>query len=263
MLLADKTAVIYGGGGAIGGAIARAFAREGARIFLVGRSQAKLDVVANDITAAGGFAKTAQVDALDEAAVGAHADAAAALSGGIDIAVNAVGVHHVQGASLAELSLEDFFHPVAVYVQTSFIIAKAVTRHIRRRSGVILTITTPAAHMPGPGFMGHSAAYGAVEAMTRHMAGEFGADGIRAICLRSHAIPEAIPISHSREVFDQVAARAGISVDEMLAGVAQSTLLKRLPTLDQVAETATFLASDRAGAMTGVIANLTCGAVLD
>jgi NADP-dependent 3-hydroxy acid dehydrogenase YdfG len=66
MLLRDKNAVIYGGGGAIGGAVARAFAREGAKVFLAGRTLAKLDAMAREISAAGGRAETAELDALDE-----------------------------------------------------------------------------------------------------------------------------------------------------------------------------------------------------
>ena len=77
-LLADKVAVVYGGGGAIGGSCARVFAREGARVFLAGRTRAKLDTVARDIAAAGGHADVTALDVLDEAAVRAHADRAAA-----------------------------------------------------------------------------------------------------------------------------------------------------------------------------------------
>jgi 3-oxoacyl-[acyl-carrier protein] reductase len=107
MLLQDKTAVIYGGGGAIGGAVARAFAREGATVFLAGRTFDKLSQLAREISAAGGKAETAQVDAVDEQAVDAHADAVAAEAGGIDIALNAVGIPHVQGTPFAELSLRN------------------------------------------------------------------------------------------------------------------------------------------------------------
>jgi len=66
MLLENKNAVIYGGGGSIGGAVARAFAREGAKVFLAGRTLATIDAVAEEISASGGVAETAQVDALDE-----------------------------------------------------------------------------------------------------------------------------------------------------------------------------------------------------
>lgn len=265
MLLQDKTAVIYGGGGAIGGAMARVFAREGARVFLAGRNPAKQAAVARDIMAAGGKAETAELDALDAPAVEAHAAEVAAATGGrLDVAVNAIGIAHVQGVPLLELSPEDFFHPVSVYVRSAFITAKAAARQmVPRRSGVIFNLTTPAGQMPGPGFMGHNAAAGAVEAMTRHLAGELGESGIRVLCLRSHAIPDAVALSHSREVFGKAAAQAGMSIAQMLDGAAQSTLLKRLPTLAQVAEMAAFMASDRANATTGAIVNLTSGFLLD
>ncbi|MGH7712317.1 MAG: SDR family NAD(P)-dependent oxidoreductase, partial [Gemmatimonadaceae bacterium] len=112
MLLQDKKAVIYGAGGAIGGAVARTFAREGAQVFLAGRTLAKLETVAQDIRKAGGTAETAQVDALDEKAVDTHANAVAAKAGGIDIALNAIGVVHVQGTPFGELTINDFQHPI-------------------------------------------------------------------------------------------------------------------------------------------------------
>jgi hypothetical protein len=112
MLLRNKNAVIYGGGGAIGGAVAHAFAREGARVFLAGRTRAKLDQVAREISAAGGTAQVAEVDALDEKAVDGHADAVTANAGAIDIALNAVGIRHVQGTPFAALSFQDHAHPI-------------------------------------------------------------------------------------------------------------------------------------------------------
>lgn len=265
MLLKNKNAVIYGGGGAIGGAVAHAFAREGARVFLAGRTLAKLDAIAEEISAAGGTVETAQVDALDEHSVEKHADAVAARTGGIDIALNAVGIFHVQGTPLAELSLEDFEYPVKSYIRTNYITAKAVSRHmVKQESGVILTLSTPVSRMPGPGFMGHSVACAGIEAMTRHLAGELGMSGIRVICLRSHMIPGAAVVdSHSRDIFRLNAESAGITLEEMLAGAGNGTLLKRLPTLAEVANTAAFMASDHAGAMTGTVANMTCGFIMD
>src|SRR6202022_1417399 len=104
MLLEGKTAVIYGGGGAIGGAVARAFAREGARVFLTGRTLDKLEVVADDIRAAGGAGEGARGDGAEENAVDSHADAVAARAGGIDISFNLVTHGDVQGTPLAEMS---------------------------------------------------------------------------------------------------------------------------------------------------------------
>ncbi len=197
-----------------------------------------LDAVAYDIATNGGIVEVAEVDALDERPVEAHAEAVAAKAGGIDIALNAVGIFHVQGTPLAELSLEDFVHPIASYTRTNFI--------------------------AGTGYIGYGAACGAVESMSRLLAAELGPSGIRVICLLPHAIPEATAMgSHSRDVFRPFAERAGITVEQMLARHADTTLLKRLPTLAQVANVAAFVASDQAGAMTGTVVNLTCGTLVD
>src|SRR5215212_5628196 len=130
MLLENKNAVIYGGGGAVGGAVARAFAREGAKVHLAGRTRESLDAVA----------ETAQVDALDEQAVNSYVDAVAEKAGGIDISFNLISVEDVQGTPLAEMSLEDFERPVMTAVRTQFLTSRAAARHmIMQGSGVILT----------------------------------------------------------------------------------------------------------------------------
>ena len=266
MLLEGMSAVVYGGGGAIGGATARAFAREGARVFLAGRSAAKMERVVRDIAAAGGRAEAASVDALDPVAVERHADEVAAKAGGIDIALNALGIVHVQGTPLAELSLEDYARPIAAYTRTNFVTAKAVARHMTKRGkGVVLTLSTPGSRMAGVGFLGYGVTCAAIEAFSRLLAAELGGQGIRVVCLRPDAIPEALGQgSHARQVFQGFAERAGTTVEAMLAERAGTgSLLKRFPTLAQVADYAAFVASDRAGAMTGAIANLTCGSIVD
>lgn len=263
MLLKNKTAIVYGGGGAIGGAAARAFARDGARVFLAGRTLERLEKTAHDIRANGGFAEVALLDALDERAVERHADAVASVVGGIDIALNAVGIAHVQGTPFGELSLAEFETPVAAYARTNFLTARAVSRHMPRQ-GVILTLSTPGARLSGVGFLGNGVASAAVEAMSRILAGELGAQGIRVICLRPDAIPELLEVSHARAAFEGFASRAGMSVDDMLAArAANGPLLRRFPTLAEIGDFAAFIASDRAGAMTGAIANLSCGTLVD
>ena len=139
MLLKDKNAVIYGGGGSIGGAVARAFAREGANVFLAGRTRAKLEEVADEIRSSGGVAETAQVDALDEKAVDEHADAVAGSAGGIDISFNLISHGDVHGTPMVEMDLEDYARPVVTAVRTTFLTWRAAARHmIRQGSGVIL-----------------------------------------------------------------------------------------------------------------------------
>jgi len=265
MLLERKVAVIHGGGGAIGGAVARAFAREGAKVFLAGRTLAKVEAVARDITRAGGRAEAAQVDAFDERAVNGYLTDVVAKTGRLDITLNAVGLFHVQGTPFAELSLEDFTYPLATYTRTNFLTAKAAARHmVKQGSGVVLTLSTPGSRMSGVGFLGYGVTCGAIETFTRILAGELGPSGVRAVCLRPDAIPEALATSHARRVFNGFAERAGVKVEHMLAERARvGTLLQRFPTLAQVANFAAFVASDGAGAMTGAIANLTCGSVVD
>lgn len=265
MLLNNKNAIIYGGGGAVGGAIARAFAAEGANVFLAGRTLAKLQKVAEEIKAAGGRAEINRVDALDEDATLAHVDDIVRRMGTVDIVLNAIGIVHVQDKGFMDMTLEQFELPVSVYTKSTFITSKAAARHMKRQqSGVILTLTTPASRMPGPGFIGHSVACAGVEAIARNLAGELARDNIRVVTLRSHAIPESTnSASSSREIFQTNAMSSGITLDEMLAGAAGGTLLKRLPTLEQVAETAVFMSSDKAGAITGNVINISCGFLVD
>jgi NAD(P)-dependent dehydrogenase (short-subunit alcohol dehydrogenase family) len=152
MLLDNKTAVIYGAGGAIGGAVAQAFAREGARLFLTGRDVAKLDALGID-------ADTAQVDALDENAVNAHLDEVVARAGGVDISINAIGPGaNPQRLPLTELATDAFAGPIAFYTSSNFITATAAGRHMSRQgSGVILTLTAVPGRLPAR-FIGGAAA---------------------------------------------------------------------------------------------------------
>lgn len=136
-MLDDKVAVIYGAGGSIGGAVARAFGREGARVFLAGRTETTLDEVAEDIHSAGGDADTAVVDALDEQAVDEFVDAVVEETGRIDISFNLIGIGDIQ-EPLTEISVGDFMQPITTTMRTQFLTTRAAARHmIDRESGVI------------------------------------------------------------------------------------------------------------------------------
>jgi 3-oxoacyl-[acyl-carrier protein] reductase len=259
-LLLDKNAVIYGAGGAIGGAVARAFARDGAKVFLAGRTLNRLDAVANEIVATGGVAETAQVDALDEQAVGRHADAVAAKAGRIDVLFNAIGMEDVQGTPLLEMSLKDFLHPITVAASTQFLTARAVARRmVERGSGVILTlIAGPPEAIPFIG--GFGPACEAIQGLWRGLAAELGPRGVRFICLRSAGSPDTPDV---QETFRRHAKAAGVTLERFLADAGSGALLRRLPTMAEVANVATLLASDRASAMTGTFVNVTCGSRSD
>lgn len=228
-------------------------------LHLAGRSKARLEKVASDI---GEAAAVAEVDALDERAVAEHADAVVADAGGIDIALNAVSVPFVHDTPFTELSPDEVMQPIDAYLRTNLVTATAVGRHMTARgAGAILTISAGASRAMAPGSLGFGTTCAAIEALTQRLAVELGARGVRAICLRPHLVADAPSNgSFTGELFERRAAAAGASVEQLLARWPQHvTLLGRLPTLAQVADTAVFLASDRAAAMTGAVVDLTCG----
>ncbi len=248
MQLENKNAIVYGAGGAIGGAVARAYAREGARVFLAGRTLAALEQAAADIRAQGGTAETAQVDAMDKAAVDAHAAQVANTAGSIDISFNAVAVNVVQNIPLTEISPDDFLAPVTGICRSNFLTATAAARHMTAQgSGVIVILTATSAKESRHQMGGFSLANAALEALARSLAGEIGRHGVRVAGMRSNFTPQTYP---------------GVS-DEDLQPLLKDTLLGRLPTLAQLAGTAVYLASDAAGAVTGAMINLSCGAIID
>jgi NAD(P)-dependent dehydrogenase (short-subunit alcohol dehydrogenase family) len=263
MLLENKNAVIYGGSGSVGGAVARAFAREGARVFLVSLTLATLEEVAEEISASGGVAETAQVDALDEKAVEEHADAVVEKAGGIDISFNAIFNDDVQGKPLAEMPFEDFARPISKAMRNQFLTARAVARHMAERgSGVILTITG-GYREAFPTIGGTVIAWAAIEAQCRQWASELGPQGVRVVWLRTTGLPETIPDTGDAGTDLGTGYGEGMTREAIIAGMREQTILKRLATLDELGKVATFLASDEAGPMTATFANITCGAVLD
>jgi 3-oxoacyl-[acyl-carrier protein] reductase len=254
MLLDSKSAVIYGGGGSIGGAVARAFAREGSRVFLAGRTRATLEKVAEAIRATGGAAEVAEIDALDEQAVDRHADAVAAEAGGIDISFNLITHPHTHGTPLAEMQVDDFMAPLETAARTTFLTARAAARHmIRQRSGVILAFGGPG-DRSGPMrdyyLGGTQVAFDAIETIRRQLSVELGPHGVRVVTLASGGVPESLP-----EGFDGRQA-----IVELIEGQA---LLGRAATLEDVGNAAVFAASDWARSMTAAIVNVSCGALVD
>jgi 3-oxoacyl-[acyl-carrier protein] reductase len=260
MMLKDEVAVVYGGGGAIGGAVARAFAAAGARVYLAGRTRSRLEKVAVDLGDAA--AGVAEVDALDESAVAAHADRVAADAGRIDIALNAASFPFALDRPLADLSVEDVMQPIDDHLRANLITAKAVAPHMTAAgAGTILTLSAAVSRIVLPRTVGYGTACAAVEALSRRLAVELGPAGVRVVCLRSHLVADGPAAgSYTGELFRGRAAAAGVGVDEWLERYQQdATLLGRLPTLAQVADAAAFAASDRAAAITGAVVDLTCG----
>lgn len=264
MLLAGKVAAIFGGSGAIGSAVAQAMAREGAQVVLIARRQDRLERVAESIRAAGGRADIATLDVLDAQATLTQTARLARQTGGFDTVVNATGFAHDQGKTLPELSLAEFMQGITPFLSAYFNIAKAVTPFMgKERSGTLITVVAPAGPMAVPGHAGHIVGCAGIEAFSMALASELAPSNIRVLCVRSHAIVGAVQAgSYTAAVFAPKAQAMGIPVEEWVNGAAHSTLLKRLPTLAQVADVMTFLASDSAGAMTATVINMTAGATI-
>jgi NAD(P)-dependent dehydrogenase (short-subunit alcohol dehydrogenase family) len=264
MMLEDKTAVIYGGGGAIGGAVARAFAAERAKLFLTGHKLAPVVAVAKDIVSAGGSAEAAEVDALDEQAVDKHLQSVIDKAGRVDISFNAVGIPDAKivGVPLVELDVEQFSLPITAYATSYFLTARLAARHmIPNKSGVIMTVTAVPSRTGTPLNGGYGPAQAAKEALTRELSAELAPQGIRVVGLRPYGIPEAGSL---KEVFDAKAnGLSEMTWEQWQELIASRNHARRLMTLEEMANMAVFMASDQASGMTGTTVNLTMGSLDD
>ena len=260
-MLKDKVAVIYGAGGAVGGAVARAFAPEGARLFLTGHKLAPVEVVAKEIVSAGGSADAAEIDALDEQAVDEHLRSVTDRAGRVDISFNAVGIPdtNIVGVPLVDMDVEQFSLPIAAYATSYFLTARlAARRMVPNGSGVIMTVTAIPARRGTPLNGGYGPAQAAKEALTRELSAELAPHGIRVVGLRPHGMPETGSL---KEVFEAKA--FDMTWEQWQELLASTTHARRVSTLAEMASVAAFMASDRASGMTGTTVNLTMGSLDD
>ena len=260
-MLKDKIAVIYGAGGAIGGGVARAFASQGAELFLTGRTLSPVEVVAKDVVSDGGSAEAAEVDALDEQAVDDHLQSVIDKAGRVDISFNAVGLPNrtMVGVPLVEVDAEQFALPIGTLATSYFLTSRLAARRMSpKRSGVIMTVTALPSRKGTPLNGGFGPAQAAKEALTRDLSVELAPLGIRVVGLRPHGIPETDSL---REVFDTKA--TGMTWDQWQERLAGTTHPQRLTSLVELANAAAFMASDRASGMTGTTVNLTMGSLDD
>jgi NAD(P)-dependent dehydrogenase (short-subunit alcohol dehydrogenase family) len=247
MLLENKNAIIYGAAGNIGSGVARTFAREGARVFLVGRTREKLDALAQDIRSAGGLAEVAVVDALDEQAVDAHVRAVAARAGSVDVSINLISRGDVQGTRLLDMRLDDFLLPITTGMRSNYITARAGARQmVQQGSGVILMVTSGSGEAWTPpevwAMGGTGPADAATESFMRYLAAEVGPRGVRTACLwTAGVVVENDPLNAAKDM------------------LASMSMLRKRPTIQQFADTASFIASDRGSGITASVINVNSG----
>jgi NAD(P)-dependent dehydrogenase (short-subunit alcohol dehydrogenase family) len=263
MILKGKVAVVYGAGGAIGSAVARGFAREGASLFVTGRHRPRVDAVAKEIVAAGGSAEPAQVDSLNEGSVEGHLRSVVEKASRIDISFNAVGIPSagVQGVPMVDLKVDQFSLPISTLTRSNFLTARHAARvMVPRKSGVIMSVTSIMSRTGIPNVGGLGPAMSAQECLTRELSAELAAHGIRVVGLRVQGMPETATI---KEAFDLHSKALGISPEQFQGFVASRTHTQRLPTLAELVDVAAFMASDEASAVTGSVVNLSMGSLDD
>ena len=256
--------MVFGAGGSIGAAVAREFAAEGAEVFLGGRTKSKLEEVARQVEATGGKASVSAVDALDDSAVNRYIDGVVEKSGKIDVVFNATGPlakEYGNGKNVVELPIEEFMVPMNTVVKARFISARAAARHmIKQRSGVIIFLTgSPArGHVPGATAIG--AAFGAIETLMENLAVELSPGGVRVVCVRTTANVDSRTIQDSTAV---LAGKMHITQGEAIAQIASFNFFKVPATVQDTANAAVLIVSDRARMLTGTVVNATAGAALD
>jgi 3-oxoacyl-[acyl-carrier protein] reductase len=251
--LQKKNAVVYGAGGSLGGAVAKALAAAGARVFLTGRHLHSVKATANEIIMAGGQADADEVDAMDEQAIARHMAKVVKEAGAIDISFNAVGVDVVQNIPLVEIAVDDFVRPITLTMQTRFLTAVAAAKIMMKQgTGVILSLTATPGGIGYPYTGGFAAACCAMESFSKNLAAELGIYGVRVVNIRSGGSPDS-------KVFAEAIAANPADMAVVLRTMEEDTMLKKLPLMADIANTAVFLCSEMAGMITGVTVDVTCG----
>lgn len=257
-MLNEKIAVLNGAGGGIGAGVARAFAREGAHVVITGRTESPLIDLAATIRSEGGSAETAVLDALDEAAVDAHAAAVVAAHGRIDISFNLISRGDVQGIPLVDMSVDDLLRAPVTGLRSNFLTARAAARQMAAQGrGVILHLNSASGAGAAPGMGSTGPADAAIESFMRYLAAETGRSGVRVCGIWTAGVAETLTDAAIADVN-----ASGPTAAQALEMISSMSVLGRTPHLADVVETAVFLASDRAAGITGSMTNVSAGLVL-
>jgi NAD(P)-dependent dehydrogenase (short-subunit alcohol dehydrogenase family) len=253
MLLASKNAIIYGAGGSLGSAIAHALAKEGAKVFVTGHHLKPVQLLAHEINNGGGKAEAAEVDALNEKSVNDFVNNVVKAAGTVDISLSLIDTKDIQGIPLVELPLEDFTRPVRRVMESQFITGTAAGRvMIKQQSGVILSLTATPGGIGYPNAGGFGPACHLIESFSLGLASELGKYGVRVVNIRSAGSPDS-------QVFKDAITHGGDKAKDFIKKIEDDTMLKRMPLMKDIANTAVFLASDMAAGITGVTVDVTCG----
>ena len=237
----------------MGGAIAKALAGAGAKVFLTGRNLSSVQKIADEILASKGEVEADQVDAMDENEVNRHLERVVQKVSKVDISFNAVGIDVIQNIPLIDILLEDFMSPITLTMRTRFITARAAAKVMMKQgSGIILSLTATPGGIGYPFTAGFAPACCAVESLSRNLASEIGIYGIRVVNIRSGGSPDS-------KVFKDAIDSNPAAMELILGKMEDDTMLKKLPLMTDIANVAVFLSSELSGKITGVTIDVTCG----
>ena len=257
MLLADKVAVITGGGRGIGRAIALKFAGEGAAVVVTARSKSEIESVAGEIRKAGGRAAAVAADVTDEKQCEHIIHAATAEFGRVDILVNNAG-EYGPVKPLEELIPSEWDRVIAVNLRSAYLLTRlALPAMYARKSGAILNISSLSAKSAFAWGSAYAAAKAGMLGMTRVVAAEAARKGVRVNAICPGPVTET---KMSKDLGHVLAERLGVSEEDQLKGFLNTILQGRGQTAAEVAAAALFLCSEQAGAITGQSLNVDGGA---
>ena len=204
-LLAGKTAIITGGGQGIGEGICKNFAREGARVAVLGRTLSKVERVAKEIQSEGGEAFAVQCDVTDQAAVDHAISEIAAKYGGIDILVNNAMTQRL--CPVEQATAEDLMDTLRSCVLGSFLMSMACFPYLKASKGKVVNFGSCAGTEGRPNMLTYGTAKAACQGFTRNLAVEWGPYGINVNCVVPTADSPAYK-EHVKRVGQEVANRA-------------------------------------------------------
>jgi NAD(P)-dependent dehydrogenase (short-subunit alcohol dehydrogenase family) len=257
MLLAEKVAVITGGGRGIGRAIALKFAREGAAVVIAARTKSEIEAVADEVRKAGGRAATVPADVADEKQCERLIHEGVTQFGRVDLLVNNAG-EYGPVKPVEEISPAEWDRVIAVHLRGAYLLTRLVLPGMYARgSGVILNISSLSAKSAFGWGSPYAAAKAGMLGLTRVAAAEAARKGVRVNAICPGPVTET---KMSKDLGQTLAERLGVSKEEQLQGFLNTILQGRGQTTNEIAAAALFLCSDEASAITGQALNVDGGA---